>query len=141
MVRTHPTTGWKVVWGFGFHVRQIDDVTEVESQELLAKITRMVSDNHDLQVRFRWSNSGDMGESLGPSWTPAWSNLLILRQLSGIIDAQRIAQPPILSMGVALVWDCGRSQLRTRLFLIRIANQGFSQRSLRKHWQMVRPME
>lgn len=62
MVRTHPITGWKVVWGFGFHVRHIDDVTEVESQELLAKITGLVSNNHDLQVRFRWSNSGDMGK-------------------------------------------------------------------------------
>ena len=62
MVRTHPITGWKVVWGFGFHVRHIDDVTEAESQELLAKITGLVSNNHDLQVRFRWSNSGDMGK-------------------------------------------------------------------------------
>ena len=62
MVRTHPITGWKVVWGFGFHVRHIDDVTEVESQELLAKITGLVSNNHDLQARFRWSNSGDMGK-------------------------------------------------------------------------------
>lgn len=62
MVRTHPITGWKTVWGFGLHVQHIDDVTEIESQELLSKITRLVSDNHDLQVRFRWSNSGDMGK-------------------------------------------------------------------------------
>ena len=62
MVRTHPITGWKAVWGFGFHVRHIDDVTEAESQELLSKITRLVSDNHDLQVRLRWNNSGDMGK-------------------------------------------------------------------------------
>ena len=62
MVRTHPLTGWKTIWGFGIHVRYVEDLTAAESEELLQKITRMVSDNHDMHVRLRWSNSGDIGK-------------------------------------------------------------------------------
>ena len=62
MVRTHPTTGWKALYAGGLHCRRIDEVSETESNEILTKILRLVTDNHDLQVRFRWNNSGDMGK-------------------------------------------------------------------------------
>ena len=62
MVRTHPVTGWKSLYAGGLHCSRVEGVTMAESQELLAKILRLVSDNHDLQVRFRWESSGDIGE-------------------------------------------------------------------------------
>lgn len=73
MVRTHPVTGWKTLFAGGLHCRRIDGVSEAESQELLTKILRLVSDNHDLQVRFRWNTSGDMGKSFIPSVPDVWS--------------------------------------------------------------------
>ncbi|KAI1179928.1 putative alpha-ketoglutarate-dependent sulfonate dioxygenase [Nemania sp. FL0916] len=60
MVRTHPTTGWKSLFAGGLHCRRVNGVTEWESKELLEKILRLVADNHDLQVRIRWNNPGDM---------------------------------------------------------------------------------
>ena len=62
MVRTHPVTGLKTLFAGGLHCRRIDGVSETESQEILAKILHLVTDNHDLQVRFRWNTPGDMGE-------------------------------------------------------------------------------
>lgn len=61
MVRTHPVTRWKTLFAGGLHCRRIEDVSETESQDILAKILRLVADNHDLQVRFKWETSGDMG--------------------------------------------------------------------------------
>ncbi|KAJ8129388.1 hypothetical protein O1611_g4244 [Lasiodiplodia mahajangana] len=60
MVRTHPTTGWKSLWGGGYHCRRVDGVTDWESKELLEKILRLVADNHDLQVRIKWNGPGDL---------------------------------------------------------------------------------
>ena len=62
MVRTHPVTGWKALFAGGLFSGQVEGVTETESRELLTKVTRLISDNHDLQCRFRWEGSGDMGE-------------------------------------------------------------------------------
>ncbi|KNG91429.1 putative alpha-ketoglutarate-dependent sulfonate dioxygenase [Aspergillus nomiae NRRL 13137] len=60
MVRTHPVTGWKTLFAGGLHCRRINDVTDFESEQLLSKIISLVGDNHDLQVRFRWNNPGDV---------------------------------------------------------------------------------
>lgn len=62
MVRTHPVTGWKTLFAGGLHCRRVNDVTDFESEQLLSKIISLVGDNHDLQVRFRWNNPGDVGE-------------------------------------------------------------------------------
>ncbi|KAF2107802.1 putative alpha-ketoglutarate-dependent sulfonate dioxygenase [Lophiotrema nucula] len=59
-VRTHPVTGWKSLFVSGLHTRRIKDVTETESQEIFAKALRLVTENHDLQVRFRWNGPNDM---------------------------------------------------------------------------------
>lgn len=60
MVRTHPVTRWKTLFAGGIHCRRINGVTESESQEILAKLLRLIADNHDLQVRFRWQSEGDI---------------------------------------------------------------------------------
>lgn len=66
VIRTHPVTGWKSVYATGTHCKQINGVSHSEGQWLLDKILSMVTENHDLQVRFRWNNPSDIGTSLCP---------------------------------------------------------------------------
>lgn len=62
LVRTHPLTGWKSLFGYGINCFEIDGVTEMESAQILDKITRLMLDNWDTQVRFRWESTGDLGK-------------------------------------------------------------------------------
>lgn len=60
VVRTNPVTGWKSIFPIGAHVGYINDVTELESKALLDWFVRLIADNHDLQVRFKWNNVNDI---------------------------------------------------------------------------------
>ncbi|KAK6614450.1 TfdA family Taurine catabolism dioxygenase TauD [Botrytis cinerea] len=60
VVRTNPVTGWKSVFPVGGHVSHINDVTQLESEALLGWFKRLLVDNHDLQVRFKWKNQNDL---------------------------------------------------------------------------------
>lgn len=78
MVRTNPVTGWKSLFGAAHQVEAgwINDVTERESEilkayceptlrttylgtdiETLALVLQIITENHDLQVRFRWGKN------------------------------------------------------------------------------------
>lgn len=76
MVRTNPVTGWKSLFGTGHqvHAGWIDNVTETESEIIKAyctfhlfvritkliltdKVLKLIAENHDLQVRFRWTKN------------------------------------------------------------------------------------
>ncbi|KZF20971.1 TfdA family taurine catabolism dioxygenase TauD [Xylona heveae TC161] len=60
VVRTHPITGWKSVFAAGVHCEQIHDVSVAESVHLLKKVLKLIAENPDLQVRFRWENENDI---------------------------------------------------------------------------------
>ncbi|KAL3427444.1 TfdA family Taurine catabolism dioxygenase TauD [Phlyctema vagabunda] len=60
VVRTNPVTGWKSIFPIGGHVGRIDGLAELESQALLKWFLRLLVDNHDLQVRFKWKNPNDI---------------------------------------------------------------------------------
>jgi alpha-ketoglutarate-dependent taurine dioxygenase len=60
VIRTNPVTGWKSVFPIGGHVSHINDITELESKALLKWFGRLLVDNHDLQVRFKWKNANDV---------------------------------------------------------------------------------
>jgi len=60
-VRTNPITGWKSIYAIGPFPRFINEVNPDESEELLSKFYKMITDNHDLQVRFKWRNENDIG--------------------------------------------------------------------------------
>jgi alpha-ketoglutarate-dependent taurine dioxygenase len=62
VVRTNPVTGWKSVFAVGHHAKQINGVSEAESDHLLSWFVRLIVENHDLQVRYRWQNNNDVGE-------------------------------------------------------------------------------
>ncbi|KAL4922397.1 taurine catabolism dioxygenase TauD, TfdA family protein [Aspergillus aurantiobrunneus] len=59
VVRTNPVTGWKSLFAAGFQVRAgwIDDVTDFESETLKSYFLKLISENHDLQVWFRWGKN------------------------------------------------------------------------------------
>lgn len=60
VVRTNPVTGWKSIFPVGGHISHINDITELESKALLKWFGRLLVDNHDLQVRFKWQNANDI---------------------------------------------------------------------------------
>lgn len=60
VVRTNPVTGWKSIFPIGGHISHINDVTPEESKALLDWFNRLLVDNHDLQVRFKWQNPNDV---------------------------------------------------------------------------------
>lgn len=60
VIRTNPVTGWKSVFAVGHHVQKINDLAEQESKALLDWFTKLIVENHDLQVRNRWQNSNDL---------------------------------------------------------------------------------
>ncbi|CZR59008.1 related to taurine dioxygenase [Phialocephala subalpina] len=60
VVRTNPVTGWKSIFPVGGHLSHINDVTKEESAALLKWFNRLLVDNHDLQVRFKWQNPNDV---------------------------------------------------------------------------------
>jgi alpha-ketoglutarate-dependent taurine dioxygenase len=61
VIRTNPVTGWKNVFAVGHHVQHINGLTDRESTHLLNEFLRMITENHDLQVRFKWNNQNDLG--------------------------------------------------------------------------------
>ncbi|KAI9150203.1 taurine catabolism dioxygenase [Paramyrothecium foliicola] len=60
VIRTNPVTGWKSVYALGLHVQGIVGLSADESMGLKDWLTRLVVENHDLQVRFRWNNVNDV---------------------------------------------------------------------------------
>lgn len=64
VVRTNPVTGWKSIFAIGGFPKQINELLPEEGTELLAKFYRVILDNHDLTVRFKWRNENDIGKLL-----------------------------------------------------------------------------
>lgn len=54
VVRTNPITGWKGLFVNREFTQRIVELTPAESDNLLEFLFNTISDNHDIQVRFRW---------------------------------------------------------------------------------------
>jgi alpha-ketoglutarate-dependent taurine dioxygenase len=52
------------VFAIGPFPKRINELHPDESEELLEKLKRVIFQNHDLQVRFKWKNDNDLGELL-----------------------------------------------------------------------------
>ena len=61
VVRTNPVTGWKSIFALGPFPKYINELSNEESDELLAKFRRIIYENHELTVRFKWRNENDIG--------------------------------------------------------------------------------
>ncbi|CAH0022146.1 unnamed protein product, partial [Clonostachys rhizophaga] len=59
VVRTNPITGWRSIFGAGPSARRgyIQGVSKPESQILTKYLQQLISENHDLQVRFTWGEN------------------------------------------------------------------------------------
>lgn len=62
VVRTNPVTGWKSIFALGSFPKRINELDETESTELLDRFHRVILDNHDVTVRFKWRNTNDIGK-------------------------------------------------------------------------------
>lgn len=62
VVRTNPVTGWKSIYAIGNFPQRINELSARESKELLASFYRLIEENHDLQVRFKWKDPNDLGK-------------------------------------------------------------------------------
>ncbi|EIW73965.1 taurine catabolism dioxygenase TauD TfdA [Coniophora puteana RWD-64-598 SS2] len=54
VIRTHPVTGYKTLFVNKTFTKRIIELTPEESDALLDYLFRHISENHDLQVRYRW---------------------------------------------------------------------------------------
>ena len=63
IVRTNPVTGWKSIFALGPFPKYINELTNEESEDLLRKFRSVITENHDLQVRFKWRNENDIGKA------------------------------------------------------------------------------
>ena len=59
VIRTNPVTGWKSLFAAGLQINAgwINGVAPRESDMLKRYFLDTVSQNHDLQVRFRWNKN------------------------------------------------------------------------------------
>ncbi|KAK0707255.1 hypothetical protein B0H67DRAFT_647450 [Lasiosphaeris hirsuta] len=60
VIRTNPVTGWKSVFAVGHHVKRIHGLSDEESKYFLDWFVKLIVENHDLQVRFRWQAENDV---------------------------------------------------------------------------------
>lgn len=60
VVRTNPVTGWNSVFAIGAHAQHINGVTPAESEDLMNMLLDMVTKDHGIQCRFRWTSKNDI---------------------------------------------------------------------------------
>ncbi|ESK83005.1 family taurine [Moniliophthora roreri MCA 2997] len=57
VIRTNPVTGFKTLFVNKTFTKHILELTPDESDDVLDYLARHISDNHDLQVRFKWNKN------------------------------------------------------------------------------------
>jgi alpha-ketoglutarate-dependent taurine dioxygenase len=57
VVRTNPVTSRNSIYALGLHAKGIDGVTQAESDILMKMFLDTITQNHDIQVRFKWSKN------------------------------------------------------------------------------------
>ncbi|CAG7981168.1 unnamed protein product [Penicillium nalgiovense] len=77
VIRTNPVTGWKSIFTIGHSVKRINGLTATESENLLRWFTKLIMENHDLQLRHRWVNPNDVA---------IWDNRCVFHAATKDID-------------------------------------------------------
>jgi len=57
VIRTNPVTGWKSLFVNKGFTKRILELTKDESDATLDYLHRLITENHDLQVRFKWNKN------------------------------------------------------------------------------------
>lgn len=55
VVRTNPITGWKALYAAGHHLEGIDGLGAEESDMIHKFLDRLITENHNLQLRVQWA--------------------------------------------------------------------------------------
>ncbi|KAJ7450913.1 hypothetical protein B0H11DRAFT_2176840 [Mycena galericulata] len=73
VIRTNPVTGWKGLFVNRAFTKRIIELSYDESAVILEYLFRLTTENHDLQVRYRWEKYGNRVVSLGekPFYDPS----------------------------------------------------------------------
>jgi alpha-ketoglutarate-dependent taurine dioxygenase len=80
VVRTNPVTGWKSIFALGPFPKHINELNTEESDDLLKKFRSVITENHDLQVRFKWRNENDIGKGSAIYLLTEWQFLTHVQQ-------------------------------------------------------------
>jgi alpha-ketoglutarate-dependent taurine dioxygenase len=57
VIRTNPVTGWKAVFVNPNFTIKINELSNDESKNVLDHLYKLITENHDLQVRFKWNKN------------------------------------------------------------------------------------
>jgi alpha-ketoglutarate-dependent taurine dioxygenase len=97
VVRTNPVTGWRSVFAVGHHVQRIHGLADDESRHFLDWFVKLIVENHDLQVRFRWQSPNDLAiwdnRSTYHAATPDFGHLDFLGERMGFRSVS-VGEPP-----------------------------------------------
>jgi len=104
VIRTNPVTGWKGLFVNKEFTQRIVEVTKDESDAILAYLFRHVSENHDLQVRFKW-NKNDIA---------IWDNRSVFHTATNDYDAVRTGDR-VVSLGEHPYFDPASKSRREAL--------------------------
>jgi alpha-ketoglutarate-dependent taurine dioxygenase len=107
VVRTNPVTGWKSLFGAGHqvHAGWIDNVTETESEVIKAYFNKLIAENHDLQVRFKW-NKNDLA---------IWDNRSVFHTATNDYEGKRQGNR-VVSLGEKPYYNPASKSRREALF-------------------------
>ncbi|OAA61706.1 alpha-ketoglutarate-dependent sulfonate dioxygenase [Niveomyces insectorum RCEF 264] len=108
VVRTNPVTGWKSLFSAGHqvHAGWINGVTPRESDILKEYFLQLITDNHDLQVRFRW-NKNDLA---------IWDNRSVFHTATNDYNGKRQGNR-VVSLGEKPYYDPNSKSRREALGL------------------------
>jgi alpha-ketoglutarate-dependent taurine dioxygenase len=83
VVQTNPVTGWKSLYGLGHQVAfgGINGVTNYENQIMQGYFLRLITDNHDIQIRHKWK----------PYDVAIWDNRSVLHNVTNDYVGDRLA--------------------------------------------------
>ncbi|TVY42614.1 putative alpha-ketoglutarate-dependent sulfonate dioxygenase [Lachnellula occidentalis] len=107
VVRTNPVTGWKSLFGAGHQVYAgwVDNVTETESEVIKAYFLKLIAENHDLQVRFKW-NKNDLA---------IWDNRSVFHTATNDYEGKRQGNR-VVSLGEKPFYNPASKSRREALF-------------------------
>ncbi|KAH7148178.1 hypothetical protein EDB81DRAFT_932479 [Dactylonectria macrodidyma] len=110
VVRTNPVTGWKSLFAVGHQLTagHINGVTETESEILKAYFRQLITENHDLQVRFRW----------GKNDLAIWDNRSVFHTATNDYIGKRQGNR-VVSLGEKPFYDPASRSRREALGLVR----------------------
>jgi len=106
VVRTNPVTGWKSLYGAGHQIRAgwINDVTDHESEIIKTYFLQLIAENHDLQVRFRWTKND----------VAIWDNRSVFHTATNDYEGRRQGHR-VVSLGEKPYFDPGSVSRREAL--------------------------